>query len=473
MNREKGITIVSEALLAIGTIMVAIAFVLVGGNIINLQTEGLFSSTQNQLSQEITGVINGLPSSSQGTFSTTYEPSIDSYTITVQGQNTIRAEVPGQETTSSTFLALELENTRISSADQICIQKKGSQVNFSEGNCTTGSLDNFCANGRCINDICQPGRGETCANSGGDCVCSGDAVNDEEASDVCKPEYEAESFIEGSDNNAPDSTQPVGCVKDSFTGAQDEKGDRCSYDFECGGSMTCSSPHYTASGVTGKRCCPQGEAWNGSACKDKERYQVVFVPARYSSQSQFSNHADQAFNYFVSKSPFNQCSNPSHKITKTELDISQCNIQNCDIRNTACYSRMIQCANDELGVGNWNKIIGLAKGDGPTVTLPNGVTGTLCGKASGIPSPISISYSACGIDTVSHEVGHTLGLYHISTPGNNEGGACQGPNQEDCNEPVSDRRNFLMSYSDTRNKYGPAGYQYIEEDVVQSYLEGC
>jgi hypothetical protein len=197
------------------------------------------------------------------------------------------------------------------------------------------------------------------------------------------------------------------------------------------------------------------------------------VPAKYSNQETFENDAEEAFSYFVSKSPFNQCSEPDNKVKKTVLDVSSCNIDTCDVSTgDTCFNKMKQCANDQLGIGNWNKIIGLAEGNGPQITI-NGQTGIICGKAENIPAPVSVTYSACGAKTAAHETGHSTGLYHISTPGNNEGGACQGPNSADCSEPASDRRTFLMSYADQRTQYGPAGYSYMEEDVLDSYLEGC
>lgn len=460
-------TIISEALLAVGTIMVAIAFVFVGGNIINFQSEGLFTSTQNQFSEEVSDVVNGLPDSG-GSFSTTYQPSVSTYTLTIQEHRTAVAEIPGQESSSMTFLDYYMENTRISDADEICISKTGSRINFSEGSCSSGGLSDFCTNGRCVNNLCQIEKGETCSNSQGDCMCPGDAESDE-ASGVCDSDYEAESFI-NADTSGKDTTE-LGCVKDTYVDVQ-QKGELCSQDFECSSSLSCSDPHYSASGVSGNRCCPDGTSWNGSACQDNNRYEVVIVPARYSDQSTFEQDAENAFNYFVSKSPFSQCSEPDNKIKKTTLDISQCNINNCNVKNDACFNEMKQCADNQLGIGNWNKIIGLAEGNGPLITI-NGQTGRICGKAEGIPAPVSVTYSACGAKTAAHETGHSTGLYHISTPGNNEGGACQGPNSADCSEPESDRRTFLMSYADQRNQYGPEGYSYMEEDVLDSYLEGC
>jgi hypothetical protein len=291
-------TIISEALLAIGTIMVAIAFVFVGGNIVSFQSEGLFSSTQNQLSQEVSGVVNGLPDT-KGSFSTTYEPSIGSYTLTVQEHRTVVAEIPGQESSSTTFLDYYLENTRISDAEQICVSKSGSRINFSEGNCDSGGLSNFCADGRCVNDICQPGKGETCSNSGGDCMCPVDAESDE-ASGVCDSDYEAESFIDA-DTSGEDTTE-LGCVKKDYVDVQ-EVGEQCSQDFECveqndaGTQVTCNPS--APSGPSGNYCCPSGLSYAGSGqgCKFVNRFHLVFVPLQYGDgeNSQFESWVEDEY----------------------------------------------------------------------------------------------------------------------------------------------------------------------------------
>ena len=464
----KGQTVISEALLAIGIILVAIAFVFIGGNIINFQTEGLFTSTEERLPEEINNRINSLPEST-GSYSTTYDPGISTYTLTVQGK-TINAEIGEQTQSSTTVTEYRLENTRISNSQTICIKKEGINVSLKPGKCVETNLTDFCENSRCINNICQPERGERCSNAQGDCLCPDDAESGE-ASGVCDTDYEAKSFI-NADTSGKDTTE-LGCVKKDYIDVQSQ-GEKCSQKFECSSGLSCNSPHHSTTGLSDKRCCPDGSSWNGSACQDDERYNVVIAPALYSNQNNFENDAENAFNYFVSKSPFKQCSNPGENIKKTVLDISSCNINNCDAskNNPGCFDKMKQCADDQLGVGNWNKIIGLAKGDGPLITV-NGQTGMICGRAESIPGSVSVTYSSCGVKTAAHETGHAVGLYHISTPGNNEQGTCQGPNSADCNEPASDKRSFLMSYANQRTQYGPAGYSYMEEDVLDKYLDGC
>ena len=387
-------TIISEALLAIGTILVAVAFVFVGGNIINFQSEGLFSSTQNQLSQEVSGVVNGLPDSG-GSFSTTYEPSISSYSLTVQEHRTVVAEVPGQESSSTTFLDYYLENTRISDADQICVSKTGSQINFSEGSCSSGGLSNFCTDGRCVNDICQPDRGETCSNSEGDCMCPGDAESDE-ASGVCDTDYEAESFIDA-DTSGEDTTE-LGCVKEDYVDVQ-ETGERCSQDFECSADLSCNEPHYSASGVSGSRCCPEGSSWNGSACQEDDKIKLVFVPLNENTGS-FDTAADQQSEFFIDQYPIDDPSKV--EVEKVE---SVCNVP---AEGAACSnSEMIstlpeieQCAQN-AGYNDFTFAIGIYQ---------NNVCGSTAGWSDGSGGTRAVVAEAGHEEVTAHEIGHEYGL---------------------------------------------------------------
>lgn len=489
----KGMTIISEALLAIGIIMVAIAFVLVGGNIISFQTEGLFSSTQNQLSEEVTGVINGLPSAS-GTFSTTYEPSIDTYTVTVQEHRSITAEVPGQETSSTSFLALRLENTRISSADKICITKRGNTVNFTEGSCSTGGLDSFCRNGRCVNGVCQPERGETCSNSGGDCVCPDDSEYGE-ASNICMPDYQAEDFIEGSDNDAPDSTEPIGCVKDEFVGTQ-ETGERCSYNFECQASLTCSS---TSESVD-TRCCPEGETWNGDQCIESQVFDIVYVPVNYDSSDlgEYQSDADQFHSTFVSTSPFSTCSDPSlHAEKHVASDIgSECNIEASTSSGrwgveygprgtwSGKWAQVRDCANEIYGGDGWDNLHAICK------------SGEYCsesglgGKAAWIGTAASFtdqrSSSELSLDPArvgSHEIGHTLNLRHVEPTSSNScdlSAGCDTSNPPSTPSPpntpddceTGQTPDYMLSYCQASDQYGPEAYDHLESSELDPFLGG-
>lgn len=489
---RKGMTIVSEALLAVGIILVSMAFVMVGGNIVSFQTEGLFASTQNQMPAEISGIIENFPRSS-GEFSTTYEPEIDTYTLQVQENRTITTDIPDAGRASTEFLDYRIQNTVIRNSNEICIRKKGTRVSLSEGSCNTGNLSTFCKNGRCINGKCQPSKGETCANAGDDCKCPGDAQTTP-ASSTCKPNYKAESFINasGSGDGNLDATQPIGCVEPEFIDSQSKK-DKCEYDFECDSSLNCNSAT-SSSGLSGNYCCPSGQKYNGSSCIDSNTYDIVVIPMSYDNSdiSSFQSISQDSFEYFRDQSsPFKSCSTPS---SHTKAHIAGNANGACDIESTCdpygpsnsylfsgnsrpnwqgCWAEMRDCANEVYGSTDWDSVVAMNKGNGFGFGGLAKSFSTEAAIVDDAPEPTTE-------ETFSHEIGHTLGLRHINPDGASFGsgytcqsatGACNGPNEDDCYSPPSltDRKEFIMSYCD-KNKFGPEGYQHMRSNTLKPYL---
>ncbi|MFB6174640.1 MAG: hypothetical protein ABEJ87_01545 [Candidatus Nanohalobium sp.] len=485
--KSKGMTIISEALLSLGIILVAVAFVFVGGNIISFQSGGLFSSAQNQMAGEVSSVIEGLPDAS-GSFSMTYEPGVESYTLTVQDNTVITVEVPGQETSSSSFVGLKLENTRISDSNAICITKTEMRVNLSAGKCENKSMSNFCANGRCVNNKCQPSLGETCTNSGGDCTCGSDSA--------CETGYKAEDYIDASGSGDDEvDTNKKGCVLPKFVGAQDTNGDKCDNNFECSAGKTCNQAT-PSSGLSGSYCCPTGEKWDGSSCVRANVYDVVFVPIDYSNSeiSSFQTTSENSFKYFRdSVSPFKSCSTPSAHTKAYYADNAN---GVCDISSSCawsgsggpspphpylgneprsswkgCWADMRDCANRVYGSEDWDMVVGMNKGDG----FSWGGLAKWFDVGAAIVDDIPQSDTE---QTTAHEIGHTLNLRHLSPDGGRvcpvPGGACSAPNNEDCNAPpgLSERRDFLMTYCSSLDRYGPEGYEHMKQNSLQPYLWG-
>ena len=392
-------TIVSEALLAIGIIMVSMAFVLVGGNIISFQTEGLFQSTQNRIPAQISKLVREMPSAS-GTYSTTFQPSIESYTLQIQSNRTITAEVPDAGRSSTTFLDYRMENTVIRNAEEICITKKSDNVSITSGSCQTDNLNNFCANGRCINGICQVNRGETCANSGGDCTCN----------TQCQPDYEANSHmnpITGAGDNTDDTNQKE-CVLPRFVGSQDNSGDKCEYDFECGTDsgqdLQCNSAT-GSSGLSNSYCCPQGKNWNGSQCEDVDKLKLVFVPLNTKNGDyNYGNGVSTQSSFFEQVYPVSSQDVKFEKLTQTcNVPVDQNSCSNDDRRNT--LQKVQDCAINQ-GHGNADHYVGMFQNNicqniGPSNKDVAGWS---------VPTTPSVVSEAGFKEVTAHEIGHNYGL---------------------------------------------------------------
>ncbi|EGQ43706.1 MAG: hypothetical protein J07AB43_16970 [Candidatus Nanosalina sp. J07AB43] len=257
-------------------------------------------------------------------FSTTYTPDVETYELQVQEGRTITTNVPEAGSSSTEFLNYNIQNTVIRNAEDICIKKKSDQVTLERGPCGSPDLDDFCENGRCINDICQPERGETCANSGGDCTCS----------TQCQPGYEAGTYmnpIQGA-GDGNDDTNQTECVLPKFVGALDSNGSECEYDFECGTNpsgqdLQCNQPA-PGSPPTGSYCCPSGTNYDGNQCKDVKRVKLVFVPL---------NTKNGAYSYDSGVSTQSSFFKQVYPISSQSVEVEKIsNICNVDVDQTSC-----------------------------------------------------------------------------------------------------------------------------------------
>ena len=359
--------------------------------------------------------------------------------------------------------------------DRECYECDKRCNNFCSPACTKDDADGDCIDGFgtrsacCGNNKCEAG--ETCGTNDIDLVaCDKDCP----VGTTCAGLYTG---------NIPQGKDAICCPEGS---ASDEYGcgvyevnlpvgSACSCDAQCSQTpeqLQCN-PGFE---VTGNYCCPSGKQWNGTECVVPKVYNIVFVPLYYSTTDTdlFRNNAQQSFDYFVSVSPFRECSNPLSRVKLLIIDPKDCQVSSCSDICSDCQSRAMSCVSNSPYNGVWDKVIGLCKG--------NSCRGA-CGCANGIPADSSLTnFQDCRAPAYripSHEGGHSFGLYHLrSTSGvngcwDNEGGPCQGPNRADCQLSANEISECIMPYCPSMNKYCPAGYDHLKNVVFKDYLVGC
>lgn len=210
------------------------------------------------------------------------------------------------------------------------------------------------------------------------------------------------------------------------------------------------------------------------SCKIEKIYHIVFVPLKYApgDSALFRSNAKAAYDRFLQVSPFKDCPDPESRVEYHVIEPKDCPSGCSDICSD-CQTAVANCVASSNFSTIWDVRVALCKG--------NSCRGA-CGCA-GIGTRLSVSnFAPCGAPperVVSHEMGHSYGLYHVRGPlgvngcWDREGGACIGPNAADCSEPAGERSLFIMPYCPTMAKYGPAGYNFLKNTVFRSYMGGC
>lgn len=132
----KGMSAVSEALMALGVVVISIMFVLVAGNIINFQTGQTTLTTQQSIPETISNIIEVMKSM-DGEVYYTYEPDKEVYTLKMVDQAFLEVSIPQENINSSAFVSedISIENQVIENQEKLCIQKQGEKYQILGGEC--------------------------------------------------------------------------------------------------------------------------------------------------------------------------------------------------------------------------------------------------------------------------------------------------------------------------------------------------
>ncbi len=246
-------------------------------------------------------------------------------------------------------------------------------------------------------------------------------------------DYDTLLALANSENPAPDTIQAITDGRIFIY-----KAPACSDDLDCRDNQVCTS----------------------GGCKDA--FTVAVVPIAYGRNelAGFLEKAVPEMDLFKLYLPIDKKYMRIHYV-----DPKVCPDYKCNDVCRDCQTVAQNCARNAGLLGYADKIFGVSRDD-VKVDIGGGNWMLLCGCAGGIPSLTSVSrarkYVGGGVycyNTVPHEAGHQLGLWHIDATGE-EAGACRGPNAADCSE--SDKMTDIMGYAWPQDHFGPAANRHLK-----------
>ena len=230
------------------------------------------------------------------------------------------------------------------------------------------TCNNFCSR------VCQEEEDPDCMQGfGSKTPCCGNRRCEQEAGEQCSSCSDCPSattckgFYTGNMPAGKDAICcPDGSASDDFGCGIYEvnigKGKECACDQQCSENLECGQA-LEGSGLSGSYCCEDGKQWDGNECVTPKVYKIVFSPIGYSSGDAdlFRSHAQKSFDFFLSVSPFRECTDTKNRIKMLVVDPADC--------QAGCYDVCSDCPGVGLGCAQskypneWDKVIVLCKGN--------------------------------------------------------------------------------------------------------------
>lgn len=291
--------------------------------------------------------------------------------------------------------------------------------------------------------FCDANRGESCANSA-DCPGGGVTCSDYNPSNACCPQTSDADY--------------AGCSPTQGL----KEGDSCVCGTQCNTNLLCDPTGH---------CCPAGKEWDGTTCKVKNVWDVVFVPINYGTSDadfqSFQALTQVAYNDFTAKSPFKECAakgiNLKDKIAVHLISNKDCTA-GCGGAN-CCLDQIMGCVDNSEFRTKWDKIVAISN-SGPLYEPQYGIRYLGCGPfQAAVGGPASITIASYIGPTSTHEIGHTLGLCHeCGLDGSNRYSDCPNPD-------VTDQR-YVMCYG-SQQFFSSASYNFIRDNTLNEWVKEC